>query len=386
VDLLLSDAAASKFHCEIVLDDGKPVVRDLGSRNGTFINGVKVQSAFLQDGSILSVGETRIRFELGRKDLKVALSDRERFGLMVGQSAAMRAIFAALENAAASDATVLLAGETGTGKDVAAESIHQESTRKGGPFIVVDCSAISPQLIGSELFGHEKGAFTGADRARQGACETAHGGTLFLDEIGELPPALQPQLLRFLEKKEVQRIGSTDRHRVDVRVVAATNRNLLEEVNAKRFRSDLYYRLAVISVRLPPLRERLEDLPTLVAELANQVASGPAAKKTLSQFLSEEALAELRQHNWPGNLRELRNHIERALSLAPETLASTAGPPPLDLHQPLRVLRARWLQYFERSYLEALLARHDNNVSEAARAAGIARVHLHRLLVRAGLR
>jgi two-component system, NtrC family, response regulator GlrR len=394
-DFILADTTMSRFHCEIGLDGGKPFLRDLGSRNGTLVDGVPVQAAPLRDGAVITLGRTRVRVELGKRNARLALSPRPSFGRLVGRSPAMRAVFAVLERAAPSDATVLLLGETGTGKDVAAESIHQASPRADGPLVVVDCGAIPAQLLESELFGHERGAFTGADRARVGAFEAAHGGTLFLDEVGELSLELQPKFLRALESHTVQRVGSAERRAVDVRVVAATNRNLRAEVNAGRFRADLFYRLAVVEVRLPPLRERSEDLPMLVEALAASIGGGHVDAR--ATFGSAGFQAELARHDGPGNVRELRNYLERALTLpdagppepvSPGRGSSPDGAAPVDVAtgEPYRVARQRWLRHFERQYLSRLLAEHGHNVSEAARAAGVGRVHFYRLMAHAGLR
>jgi DNA-binding NtrC family response regulator len=321
-DLVLHDDTVSRFHCEICLVDGKPTVRDLGSRNGTLLDGVSILAAHPRPGSSLALGRTEIRFELHRDPVRLPLSDRDRFGRMVGAGVAMRRAFALLERAAGSDATVLLEGETGTGKEVAAESIHLESARSKGPFVVVDCAAIPEALLESELFGHEKGSFTGAGAAREGAFEAASGGTIFLDEIGELGLDLQPRLLRALERRQVKRVGGNKYVGVDVRVVAATNRNLRREVNERRFRPDLYYRLAVVEVRLPSLRERREDLPRLVENILEGLgATAPAVRASLQQ---PELIAELGRHEWPGNVRELRNYLERCLALR-EQLPIDAG-------------------------------------------------------------
>jgi transcriptional regulator with PAS, ATPase and Fis domain len=386
-DFVLDDPTASKFHCEIRLVDGTPFVRDLGSRNGTWVDQVPVVEAPLRHDATLTLGRTQLRFAIGPRDIEIPLSQRDRFGRLIGRSVPMRAAFALLERAAASDSTVLIQGETGTGKDLAAESIHAEGPRRDGPFVVVDCGAIPANLLEAELFGHERGAFTGATTQRIGAFEAAHGGTLFLDEIGELALDLQPKLLGALERREVQRIGAAERFPVDVRVIVATNRNLRQEVNAHRFRSDLYFRIAVLVVNLPPLRERTSDLPLLVDAIVADLGAkqAPAAAPLLP---TGALMPELLRHGWPGNVRELRNYIESLL--ARQDPALPASPPPsqpaIDLGLPLREVRERWLRWVERRYLEQLLAEHGNNVSAAARAAGIDRVHLHRLLSRAGLR
>ncbi|MBI2892886.1 MAG: sigma 54-dependent Fis family transcriptional regulator [Deltaproteobacteria bacterium] len=391
-DLVLHDRTVSRFHCDIVLAAGRAIVRDLDSRNGTTIDQVSVLKAHLAQGAVLGLGKTQLRFEIGPDKLQIPLSDRDRFGVMVGQSVAMRAAFALLERAAATDATVLLEGETGTGKEAAAESIHREGSRRDGPFVVVDCGAIPPDLLESELFGHEKGAFTGAHGPREGAFEAATGGTIFLDEVGELGPKLQPKLLRALERREVKRVGSNRYVPVDVRVIAATNRTLRTEVNAQRFRSDLFYRLAVIEIRLPPLRERTEDLAGLARHILESL--GAAARPEASALLEPDFLAELGRHSWPGNVRELRNYLERSLALhdptppLPEPLSAEvgAGPIEVDPTQPLRSAREKWLGVFERRYLEALLAKNDGNVTAAARDAGVNRIHFYRLLWRHGLK
>jgi transcriptional regulator with GAF, ATPase, and Fis domain len=299
----------------------------------------------------------------------------------------MRAVFALLERAAPTEATVLLEGETGTGKEAAAESIHEASPRRERPFVVLDCGAIPPNLLESELFGHEKGAFTGATGARTGAFEAADGGTIFLDEIGELAPDLQPKLLRALERREVKPVGANQYMPADVRVIAATNRDLRAEVNARRFRADLYYRLAVVQIRLPPLRERREDLPLLVASLA---AAMPAAVR--DQLSTPDFLDELARHSWPGNVRELRNYLERCVALGPslrrgsDVVAALDEPGEVDASRPLREARDAWTRRCESQYLQDLLRRHGDNLAGAARAAGIDRAHLYRLLWKHGLR
>jgi two-component system, NtrC family, response regulator GlrR len=382
-DVVLTDPSVSRFHCEVTLRDGAVAIRDLGSTNGTQVNGVRVVEGFLGDADILTLGRTRLRVDFGADHIDVPMSSRERFAMLVGRSPAMRAVFALLERAAASDSTVLLAGDTGTGKELAAQSIHNESSRRDQPFVALDCGAIPPTLLESELFGHEKGAFTGAIADRRGAFESANGGTVFLDEIGELSTDLQPKLLRVLERREVRPVGSNRVVPIDVRIVAATNRDLRAEVNSGRFRADLFYRLAVIEVRMPSLREHVEDLPVLVETILASL--GAAASRDADRVRAPAFLAELATHPWPGNVRELRNHIERCLalqSLAPPVDTRAAGPPPLDASRPYRDVR----DDFERQYFADLLRRHAGNVSAAARAAGMDRPSLYRALWKHGLR
>jgi transcriptional regulator with PAS, ATPase and Fis domain len=383
-DLVIADGAMSKFHCEIRIRDGAAVVKDLGSRNGTLVDRVPVIEAPLRDGAVLALGRTQLRFNVGTRQVEIPLSQRERFGRLIGRSTAMRSAFVVLEAAAASASTVLLQGESGTGKDLAAEAIHLESARCDAPFVVVDCGAIPANLLEAELFGHEAGAFTGATAQRIGAFEAAGGGTVLLDEIGELALDLQPVLLRAIERREIQRIGSAQRIAIDVRIIAATNRNLRQEVNARRFRSDLYFRLAVLVVTLPPLRDRAPDLPLLVAGLLDDLRAGDSP---ITRALgSGELLPELLRHGWPGNVRELRNYLEGCLVRQEHAVPERSDEPTIDVALPLREVRERWLRHVERRYLEQLLVLHGNNVSAAARAAGIDRVHFHRLLARVGLR
>jgi two-component system, NtrC family, response regulator GlrR len=321
--------------------------------------------------------------------------ERNRFGGLVGQSSAMRAAYSVLEQAAASEVTVLIQGDTGTGKEACAEAIHRQSRRRHGPFVVVDCGSLSPQLLESELFGHERGSFTGAVAGRKGAFEAANGGTIFLDEIGELGVDLQPKLLRALERKEIKPVGSNAYRPVDVRVLAATNRDLVQEVAARRFRSDLYFRLAVLIVRLPALRERLEDLPLLIEHMLEIL--GATDDPYAQRLRSEAFIAELRRHPWRGNVRELRNHIERCLVTHDEQ----SPPPPsgetergdemrrefqVDLSLPFKAARERCVNELERRYLAALLEKQGNRVSAAARVAGVDRIYFYRLLRKHGLR
>jgi two-component system, NtrC family, response regulator GlrR len=387
-DLKLTDGAVSRFHCELELTPRSVVLSDLHSRNGTAVDDVPVLKAPLRDGATIALGRSRVKFTISTDHSAIPLIASDRFGLMVGASLAMRAVMAELARVAPTDATVLLEGETGTGKELAAESIHRESRRRDGPFLVVDCGAVPPDLLEAALFGHAKGAFTGADLDRTGVFEAAAGGTVLLDELGELQLALQPKLLRVLERREIRRVGEPTYRPVDVRIVAATNRDLRAEVNAQRFRADLYFRIAVVQVRLPPLRQRAEDLPLLVdAVLAQFEMTEHPLADTLRTPSFRDSLAT---HTWPGNVRELRNYLERCLvmraPLPPGSSAVITDPLPTGAGEPIKQARERWLRVFEHAYLTDLLARHAGNVTAAARAAGIDRIHLYRLLWRNGLK
>src|SRR5271167_1242931 len=324
-DLLLDERTVSRFHCEVFVDDkGNPWVKDLGSRNGTVVDGVPVKEAALRSGSLLQLGRVSLRFELSGEKNRIAVSEQKSFGSLVGTSIAARSSFALMERAAASDVTVLLEGETGTGKSQGAESIHSMSARKAHPFRVVDCGAIPANLLESELFGHEKGAFTGATTRRVGVFEEAKGGTVFLDEIGELPAELQPKMLRVLEAREIRRIGTNTYVRVDVRIIAATNRDLRAEVNATRFRSDLYFRLAVVKITVPPLRQRPEDIPAIAEKMVAALGVDARVRDSLKD---KEFLAQLQRAAWPGNVRELRNHLERCVALQEALEPESGGSP-----------------------------------------------------------
>jgi DNA-binding NtrC family response regulator len=389
--LRLTDPTVSRFHFEVRASSEGLVVRDLGSTNGTSLEGVKLREVVVSRDIELSLGRTRVRLIVERqRDAHEGPSDSA-FGPLLGHSAAMRLVFDTLQRAAPTTAPVLLTGESGTGKELAARAVHAHSPRHAGPYEVVDCGGLPATLIESELFGHERGAFTGAVGERMGAFERAEGGTLFLDELGELPLELQPKLLRVLGEGEIRRLGGQQTRRVDVRVVAATNRDLRQQVNAGQFRPDLYYRLAVISVRMPALRDRLEDLSLRVPALL----AGIAEQRGLALHIEAdpELLATLARHSWPGNVRELRNYLEQLLILrVPPTLpiptppADGADQSDLALRKlPLRQAKAELLDRFEREYVAALLDQTSGNVAEAARRAGIDRVTLFRTIRRHGL-
>jgi DNA-binding NtrC family response regulator len=299
---------------------------------------------------------------------------------------------ASVSRVAKTDASVLIIGETGSGKEVVSRAIHDNSTRSGGPLEIVDCGSVLPTLLASELFGHEKGAFTGAERQHVGAFERANGGTIFLDEIGELPLQLQSALLGALERRSFKRLGGKDVVEVDVRLISATNRDLRGAVNAKTFRQDLYYRLAVVPLPLPALRERKEDIPMLARHFVE--LSGYQGDP--SEILTAEVLASFDEHDWPDNVRELRNAIEAVLAVgnvatlrserAPSVAAGGADPFESLTELPYHDARDALLEQFEPTYLRRLLARSDGNVSEAARTSGMNRTYLTRLIKKRGLR
>ncbi|NOJ78344.1 sigma 54-interacting transcriptional regulator [Myxococcus xanthus] len=389
-DFVIEEPTVSRFHCEVKVDHDGARLRDLDSRNGTVLDGVHVRDAYLRGGSILRLGRVSVRFDFSPETNRLLISDRTTFGELVGASPVTRASFALMERAAASDATVLLEGETGTGKSRAAFAIHQASARGSGPFLTVDCGAIPGNLLESELFGHEKGSFTGAIQRRVGAFEEADGGTIFLDEIGELPAELQPKLLRVLENKEIRRLGANGYQPVNVRVIAATHRDLRAEVNAARFRSDLFFRLAVVRIIIPALRERPEDIPLIAERILTAFGAG---SEQLAALSTPEFIAQLQHAAWPGNVRELRNHLERCLVFqdamppdAEEVSAQAVLRSLVDPKQPYAEARRRALEVFEREYLDALLKLHGGKVSQAATAADMDRVYLYRLLRRHRLR
>jgi len=390
-DLVLADDTVSRHHCELYRASDGIHVRDLGSTNGTKVQGARVSEAVVGPGTVLKVGEVEVILRVGVRTVEVLPSDKTYFGEAIGQSLSMRTIFGVLERIAPTVATVLFQGETGTGKDVLARATWTESDRAQKPFVVVDCGAVSYSLIESELFGHERGAFTGAVAARQGAFELAEGGTVFLDEIGELPLDVQPKLLRVLETREFRRVGGNRVLKTDVRVVVATKRNLEREIEAGKFREDLYFRLAVVPLTVPPLRARREDIPLLVEGILK------AGGRDLA--VSDETMQALVAHDWPGNVRELRNVLDRAIYLARAagqselTLVSlpTAGSAAgdvfhFDAAKSYRETRARYDAEFERRYVKWLLARHGSNVSAAAREAKMDRKHLHDIAKKHGLR
>lgn len=399
-DLALDDTTVSRRHCRIVFDGGGYVLEDLDSKNGTYIDSHRIKAAYLRPNVRIGLGSSTLLFQLeeGSK-VEVFLSKGDRFGELYGRSIEMKEVFGILQKVAPTDATVLITGESGTGKELAARAVHSQSKRANKPFIVFDCSAVPRELIESELFGHVKGAFTGAVQSRPGAFVSAQGGTLFIDELGELPIDLQPKLLRVLETREVKPIGSNETTQIDVRIVAATNQTLEQMIQEGTFRQDLYYRLAVIHVPLPPLRERAEDVPFLVDLFLSQ-------QQTEGEYVvSHETMERLKQYSWPGNVRELRNYVERAkiLSTGREidaSLLSSSGvggnlgassssgfeASSVDLNVPFKLAKEQLVDRFEQAYLSEALKQSDWNITQAANQIGIHRKSLEYLMKKHQLR
>jgi DNA-binding NtrC family response regulator len=349
----------------------------LGSTNGTRYLGTLVREVVVPVGAVLQLGRTQLAV---KASAIASESSAFGYGSIIGTSARMQRLYAQLKTLEAHDHTILITGETGAGKERVAHEIHAHSRRAATPLVVFDCGAVSPTLMESELFGHVRGAFTGADRDRVGAFARASGGTLLFDEIGELPLPLQPKLLRVLEERVVRRLGGGDEIRVDVRIISSTNRDLDVEVRHGRFRRDLYYRLNVLQVHVPALRERAEDVPLLAAHFLSQVAE-PGVE------LSTETLALLTSgYSWPGNIRELRNVVVRAVSLGNAELPHfTDAAPQIKHDEGFIDARRRILEAFERDFLSHHLHNHEGNISQAARSAGLDRAYFRRLCVKYGL-
>jgi len=395
-DLVLADPRVSAVHLELTRrPGGRVLVRDAASTNGSWLGDHRLVEAELGPGAALRVGDTLLSIEADDRVSPSELPTVTRFAGLIGSTPEMRELFAVLERIAAKPLSLLIQGETGTGKEEAARAVHAHSPRKEASFTVLDATTIPATLAESVLFGHERGAFTGADARHQGAFERANGGTLFIDEVGELPLALQPKLLRVLERRELTRVGGKEVVSVDVRVIAATHRDLRLEIEANRFREDLYFRLAQVRVVLPPLRDRPEDIPALAHHFLEQAAA-PGEKPAT---IEEEASAELARRPLPGNVRELRNILVRAAALSEDNVirvhdiagegygfrGSEAERNPLDLGGTFSEAKQRAVERFERAYLETLLRRCGGNLSRAAREADLARHHLRDLLKKRGL-
>jgi DNA-binding NtrC family response regulator len=394
-DLVLEDPSVSGVHLELRRVGSRVHIRDAGSTNGTWLGPHRVTEIELAVGGELTVGGTLLRVDLDTAASPAAQSSAESFGQLVGQSPAMRELFATLERIAPKSLSVLVQGETGTGKEEVARAIHARSERAAKPFIVIDATALPETLVESLLFGHEKGAFTGADRRSVGLFEAADGGTVFLDEIGELPASVQAKFLRVLERREFTRVGGHERVRVDVRVLAATHRDLRNEIDAGRFREDLYYRLAQIRVMLPPLRDRVGDIPILCHKLLSTIV-GDGQPPVL---IEASALARLAEQPWPGNVRELRNVLARAAAMAEGGIircidvsgegygfrGTREERTPMHLSGTFAEAKQHAVERFESAYLAALIKRCGGNLSRAAREADLARHHLRDLLKKRGL-
>ncbi|MBI4862336.1 MAG: sigma 54-interacting transcriptional regulator [Candidatus Riflebacteria bacterium] len=371
-DIVLSDDTVSKYHLAIEETSEGFLLRDLKSTNGTFLDQNRIREAYLSPGATIRLGATSLRFEPPGDRVQILPSEHDSFEGLTGQSLKMRQIFGILGRVGPTDATVLLVGETGTGKEVVARAIHRSSPRSSKPFSVLDCAAMARDLIESALFGHREGAFTGAVASRRGAFVSAEGGTLFIDEIGELPLDLQPKLLRALEMREVVPLGADQPQKVNVRVVAATHRDLKTMAREGTFRQDLYYRLSVIELQLPPLRERAEDVPALVERFVDQLGHP-------GRQVAEEALQALMSHRWEGNVRELRNVIERALLFAGDGpveachLTLCAPEEPTLPAQEAMLAGDKRLEDVEVQVLLATLKKTGWNKSQAARVLGISR-------------
>jgi DNA-binding NtrC family response regulator len=384
VDVTLNDRAVSAVHAELALTREGYRLRDLDSSNGTFASGLRVRDVYIAPGTRLQLGRTHLRFAPLQESVPLELWRDTHYERMVGKSWAMRRVFELIDKIAPTTATVLVTGETGTGKELVAEAIHRRSQRAGGPFVILDCSAIPKNLIEAYLFGHERGAFTGATRDRPGLFEQAHGGTLFLDEVGELPLEMQSRLLRAVETRSGRRIGGGETLRFDVRLVAATNRDLAAETNRGSFRSDLYYRLAVARIEVPPLRDRIEDVELLIERFADELA-GPAVPAALPPDFLERAMA----HSWPGNVRELRNAVEQALT-APALLELGPSFPDrglwsIDTSVPFKRAKQQFVDEFDRRFMTTLLEENEWNIAKAARATGVDRMSIYKLLQRLGI-
>lgn len=416
-DLVVTDPRISRRHCELRITEKGVLLRDLGSKNGTLVQGVPIIEVILPPSIPVVVGGSQLMVSPAGAPSVLPLSGSSKFGDALGQSLSMRALFAKLERAAPTDETILLLGESGTGKEVLARAIHAESGRSSGPFVVLDCGGIAPNLVEGELFGHIRGAFTGAAGSQAGLLEQANGGTLFIDELGELPIELQPKLLRALESRQVRRLGASEYKPFDARVVAATHRNLRTRITDGLFREDLYYRLAVVEVHVPALRERKDDIPLLI----ERFLSGRDPPRALSD-LPPQTVSLLSAYDWPGNVRELRNAVAR-LVLFPELLEELVGPGRSPAAAPSQASReaprsaapeaavkreaakdadaaklgrlmdlslpeAREviMEEFERSYVSVKLRQHGGNISRAADAMGVSRQLVHRLIDRYDLK
>lgn len=381
-------------------------MKDLDSWNGTYFAAARVSRGVIPSGGTITIGESTLRVDLTNEPNKPS-PERDSFRSLLGKSTPMRELFGLLERLAPTDLSVFIEGPTGSGKELVARALHEESARANQPFIVLDCAALPASVAESVLFGHAQGAFTGAIAAREGAFEAANGGTVFIDEVGELPIDLQPKLLRVLERREVVRVGENKPRPAQVRVLAATWRDLRRMVNQGQFRDDLYYRLAQSRVVIPSLAERREDIEILVHEFLRRLPRKVPAARSISQ----EALSELASRQYPGNIRELKNAVERAAYMCdgpvirPQDLAferllerghtpigAEANAEPEDDDLPpesvpeFKGAKRTAVDDFEMAYLQRLMAKTSGNITTAASLAGIERHYLRSLLKKHGLR
>jgi transcriptional regulator with GAF, ATPase, and Fis domain len=393
-NLVLRDRLVSRRHAAFDVTARGVRLVDLGSTNGTLVGGLAIGEAFLRGGEHVRVGDTVLRVDLVGERTLAPLTRAHRFGRVLGGSIEMRRIYPLCERLASSDVPIVIEGETGTGKELLAESLHDASARAAAPLIVFDCTATPPTLLESTLFGHERGAFTGATGTRIGVFEQADGGTLLIDEIGDLDLAMQPKLLRAIERGEIQRVGGERWIKVDVRIIAATRRDLDAAVQAGSFRNDLFFRLAVGRIELPPLRDRHGDIPLLARHFWR--ALGGVGE------MPDDQVARLETYTWPGNVRELHNIVARQIALGELATVPTAPPsrpsPELDpatevqggdvvtrvLERDLPLIRARdeVVEEFERLYVARVLAKHGGNVTKAAIASGIGRRYFQMIRAR----
>jgi transcriptional regulator with GAF, ATPase, and Fis domain len=398
-DLVLKDDTVSRFHCEIRRVQDEYLLVDRQSTNGTFVGKMRIREAFLYPNCEILIGNSLVRFVPQVEELRIYPINQKSYGDIIGGSECMHDVYGLIDKVAPSELSVVIEGETGTGKELAARAIHQFSQRAKGPLVIFDCSAFPENLLESELFGHEKGAFSGALRTHRGVFERAESGTIFFDELGEMSPRLQPKFLRALESGEIRRVGGERTIKTDVRVVAATNRNLASMVDDGTFRQDLFYRLAKVTLRLPPLRERLDDVQPLAMYFLKKLRESNPHLNHIAGF-SDDALSVMVEYDWPGNVRELRNIVERSA-----TFCETNQIEPSDLPEDLRArlggalkkspgtghlkitpgtglkeAKERMVSDFEQDYLLSLLERHNMNISRVAREAGIDRRHVYRLM------
>jgi DNA-binding NtrC family response regulator len=385
--LRLSDPAVSRRHASIEPVGPRLRIRDLESKNGTRVDGLAIAEVYLVGGEIVRLGDSAFRVRLEAGAIGPPLPTATDFENVIGASTEMRRLYPMCEKLASSNLSIILEGETGTGKEALAEAIHARSARKDGPFVVFDCTAVPAELLEAELFGHEKGAFTGAVGSRRGVFEQADGGTLLIDEIGDLDLHLQPKLLRAIERSEVRRLGSEAPIRVNARIIAATRRDLDREVQAGRFRDDLFHRLAMARIELPPLRRRVGDIRMLARHFASGLGGDPDA-------LPQDLIRRWEDYAWPGNVRELRNAVARHLALgelseavaAPAANAAASSDDPisriLELRLPLAEARRRLLEIFEERYIERVLRDNDGHIGRAAAASGVARRYFQILRAR----